>query len=228
MRLVLLISGVGLMASVWATGCGMTVEQYDPKLAESLHNAASGERDLPVVMDASLVTYTHARRDVSVGLRTENPDFVYRLRWRTIGSKHIRGTRIYRMKMGQALQQAAPLVWQKYLGVRMDPAAGLHVVEMAILSMSGEAVHDLAKTEASGGDSQVSYDMSLTLRCRLLAPGGREVASLSSTRRISCIGEAAPECSFDEAAPRVLAEAFDGVLAEFFADNAVRTALGTE
>ena len=213
-----------LLAGTLLGGCFSRVVPESPVVPATdrpSKKEISQEIDSPMQIDVSRVTYSRHREEIPVKVEVTNPDFVYPFAQRTVGSVHVGGTSTIRMKFGEALKAASPLVWNKYLDVRIDGTEKLPAVQMEVTDVSGEGTLDFS------GEGTVTDRLSLTLRCRLVDSDGQALARFSSTKACSVRGApvASGATEFGRSTQNLLPDAFNEILGEFFSDTRVLAAL---
>ena len=209
------IVAVLLLSGVLSQGCA----------GLGLATDISREIDTPVNVNLSAVTFQREKEPVPIRVRVADPGHVYEFPHRTTGSQYVTGTMVYKMRLGEGLNAAAPLVWNRYLSVQEGNQPGLYTIEMAVTDVSGELVQDLSGVSAFKRVSRLTGHFSLTLRCRLLDPQGNMVRDFASPQRRNINTTDLDGMAELVQIDKLVVDGFNEILPKFFADQTWLAAL---
>ncbi|MCP4104323.1 MAG: hypothetical protein GY749_02125 [Desulfobacteraceae bacterium] len=181
----------------------------------------SGEIDESVLMRNENITYSRPYNKVPVVVRVKNPGMVYHYHTRITGSGYLKGATARVWRIGETLKNASPFIWGKYLDVKSEQNKDLPVIEMDLVHIAGQGVHDMSGVGVFSSNSLISNDLTLTLVCRFYNAAGRLVSEFSSTRKYSETTGDANDRSVYVNPGTLLEDAFNDILAEFFGDKSV-------
>ncbi|NQU59323.1 MAG: caspase family protein [Rhodospirillales bacterium] len=183
--------------------------------------AATSEFDYPVIIDASAITFKHQKTNIPVHVRVLEADRIYMFPQQIKGP--ISMTSTYRLKLGAAVQAAAPMLFGQYLDVSISAAEEAPVIELKVTSFTGDTV-----MRPTGSSGTYSYRMNVILQLNFFDRDRTLIDSISATgtKTESFKYNKAEELSRIIARPDTLLSAtLNDLLANFFASQKVTAAL---